>query len=117
MPASLCGRSTEDLAESRLACLAQATIVQVNEDTLMNTRVTKVNFRKSGMGIDEGTVVRWLKGVGDFVQKGEVLAEIETAKAIQEVESPIAGQLTQILVPAGETTAVNTTLAMIEGEQ
>jgi pyruvate/2-oxoglutarate dehydrogenase complex dihydrolipoamide acyltransferase (E2) component len=77
---------------------------------------TKVNFPKSGMGIDEGTVSRWLKNVGEKVQKDEFIVEIETAKALQEVLAPISGTLVQILVPEGETAVVNTTLAMIEEE-
>jgi len=76
---------------------------------------TKVNFPKSGMGIDEGTVVRWLKGPGDRVEEGEVLVELETAKAIQEVVAPVGGVLGQILVAEGETAKVNTALALIEG--
>lgn len=77
---------------------------------------TKVNFPKSGMGIEEGTAKRWLKSVGDRVQKGEVLVEIETAKAIQEVEAPVSGQLVGILLAEGETAQVNTPIAMIEEE-
>ena len=75
---------------------------------------TKVNFPKSGMGIDEGTVVRWLKAVGDTVQKGEVLVEIETAKALQEVTAPTSGRLDKIFVAVGVTAPVNTALALIE---
>jgi pyruvate/2-oxoglutarate dehydrogenase complex dihydrolipoamide acyltransferase (E2) component len=75
---------------------------------------TKVNFPKSGMGIEEGTIVRWLKAHGDRVRQGELVAEIETAKAIQEVEAPVGGILVQILVAEGETAVVNTTIAMIE---
>jgi pyruvate/2-oxoglutarate dehydrogenase complex dihydrolipoamide acyltransferase (E2) component len=75
---------------------------------------TKVNFPKSGMGISEGTIVRWLKTVGDRVSKGDILVEIETAKAIQEVAAPASGTLTAILVPEGETAAVNTALGTIE---
>ncbi len=74
----------------------------------------KVNFPKSGMGIDEGTVVQWLKSVGDRVQKDEVLVEIETAKAIQEVVAPVDGTLTEILVALGESVPVNSTLGVIE---
>jgi TPP-dependent pyruvate/acetoin dehydrogenase alpha subunit len=74
----------------------------------------RVNLPKSGMGIDEGTVVRWLKAVGAEVQKGEVLVEIETAKALQEVAAPASGRLAKILVAAGETAAVNSALAVIE---
>jgi len=75
---------------------------------------TKVNFPKSGMGIEEGTVVKWLKGCGETVERGEVIVEIETAKALQEVEAPARGTLVQILVPEGRSVAVNTALGLIE---
>lgn len=75
---------------------------------------TNVNLPKSGMGIEEGTVARWLKAVGDKVQKGELLVEIETAKAVQEVEAPINGTLVKILFAEGEVAAVNTPIAVIE---
>ena len=75
---------------------------------------TKINFVKPGMGIEDGTVARWLKAVGDPVKQGEVVAEIETAKAIQEVEAPVSGTLVQILVKEGETAVVNTDIAVIE---
>jgi len=74
----------------------------------------KVNLPKSGMGIEEGTVLRWLKTVGQRVEKGEPIVEIETAKATQEVESPASGTLTQILLAEGETAAVNTPIAIVE---
>jgi pyruvate/2-oxoglutarate dehydrogenase complex dihydrolipoamide acyltransferase (E2) component len=77
---------------------------------------TKVNFPKSGMGIEEGTAKRWLKSVGDRVKKGEVLVEIETAKAIQEVEAPVSGKLVSILLAEGDAAQVNTPIAMIEEE-
>ena len=75
---------------------------------------TKVNLPKAGMGIEEGTVVRWLKTEGDLVAQGEILVEIETAKAIQEVAAPVGGKLSQILVAEGVTTPVNTALAVID---
>jgi pyruvate/2-oxoglutarate dehydrogenase complex dihydrolipoamide acyltransferase (E2) component len=75
---------------------------------------TKVNFPKSGMGIDEGTVVRWLRQAGDKVDKGDVLVELETAKAVVEVEAPVSGTLATILVAEGDTAAVNAPLALIE---
>jgi pyruvate/2-oxoglutarate dehydrogenase complex dihydrolipoamide acyltransferase (E2) component len=77
---------------------------------------TKVNFPKAGMGIDEGTVVRWIKGVGDRVSKGDAIVEIETAKALQEVVAPTSGTITEIFLNEGETGAVNTTLALIAEE-
>jgi pyruvate/2-oxoglutarate dehydrogenase complex dihydrolipoamide acyltransferase (E2) component len=73
-----------------------------------------VNFPKSGMGIEEGTALRWLKAVGEKVRKGEVLVEIETAKALQEVEAPVSGTLVRILLAEGDTAAVNTPIAVIE---
>ena len=75
---------------------------------------TKVNLTKAGMGIEEGTVHRWLKSVGDSVQQGEVIVEIENAKALQDVPAPASGKLVQILVSEGQTAEVNTTLALIE---
>jgi pyruvate/2-oxoglutarate dehydrogenase complex dihydrolipoamide acyltransferase (E2) component len=76
--------------------------------------ITKVVLPKWGMGIDEGTVLRWLKAPGEPVTKGEPLVEIETAKATQEVESPASGILVRILLPAGQSAAVNTEIAVIE---
>jgi len=75
---------------------------------------TAINFPKSGMGIDEGTLLKWLKAVGETVQQGEVIVEMENAKAIQEVEAPASGKLNEILVHAGETVPVNTALGIIE---
>jgi pyruvate/2-oxoglutarate dehydrogenase complex dihydrolipoamide acyltransferase (E2) component len=76
-------------------------------------RRVKVNFPKSGMGIEEGTIARWVKAVGDKVKQGEVIVEIETAKALQEVEAPVSGTLIEILAGVGETPKVNSALAVI----
>lgn len=75
---------------------------------------TKVILPKSGMGIEEGTIIRWLKAVGERVEHGEPLAEIETAKATLEVEAPVSGTLVKILLPEGQTAAVNSEIAVIE---
>jgi pyruvate/2-oxoglutarate dehydrogenase complex dihydrolipoamide acyltransferase (E2) component len=75
---------------------------------------TPINFPKSGMGINEGVVLRWLKHVGEAVAQGEIVVEIETAKATQEVEAPAGGRLAAILVGEGQSAAVNTTLGIIE---
>jgi len=75
---------------------------------------TKVILPKWGMGIEEGTVLRWLKGEGEAVKQGEPIVEIETAKATQEVESPVSGTLTKILLAEGETAEVNAEIAVIE---
>jgi pyruvate/2-oxoglutarate dehydrogenase complex dihydrolipoamide acyltransferase (E2) component len=75
---------------------------------------TKVNFPKSGMGIAEGTITRWFKAVGEKVKKGEPLVEIETAKALQEVEAPVSGTLAEVLVAEGGTALVNSSIAEID---
>ena len=74
----------------------------------------KLHMPQWGMGITEGMILRWLKNTGDEVKKGEPLAEIETAKAVQELESPVNGILHSILVASGETVPVRTQLAIIE---
>jgi pyruvate/2-oxoglutarate dehydrogenase complex dihydrolipoamide acyltransferase (E2) component len=77
--------------------------------------ITKVVLSRSGMGIEEGTVARWLKAVGDPVSEGEIIVEIETAKATQEIEAPATGVLARILLQEGETAPVDTEIGEIEG--
>lgn len=74
----------------------------------------KIILPKSGMGIEEGTVARWLKQVGDRVRQGEAVVEVETAKALQEVHAPVGGRLVKISLAVGESAAVNTELGVIE---
>src|SRR5688500_3688739 len=66
-----------------------------------------------GESIAEGTLVRWLKKVGDTVDRDEPLFEISTDKVDAEIPSPAAGVLTAINVKEGELAAVNSTVAMI----
>lgn len=61
----------------------------------------------------EGTVATWLKKVGDKVQEGDILAEIETDKATMEFESFYAGELLYIGIKEGESAAVDSLLAII----
>lgn len=75
---------------------------------------TKIVLTKSGMGIEEGTLIRWLKRVGDSVTEGETVAEVETAKALQEIEAPASGKLTKIFLREGETASVNSEIGEIE---
>lgn len=69
---------------------------------------------QTGMGISEATIVRWLKNVGDRVEKDEALLEIETAKSTVEVEAPASGTLTQILAEVDEEIEVGVEIAVIE---
>ncbi|WP_113738120.1 dihydrolipoamide acetyltransferase family protein [Blattabacterium clevelandi] len=63
--------------------------------------------------MQEGTVIKWNKKVGDQVSEGDILAEIETDKAIQDFEIDVSGFLLFIGVKEGETTRVNNMLAII----
>ncbi len=64
--------------------------------------------------MEEGRIVTWFKKEGDTVERGEKLIDVETDKAIMEVESTATGVLKKIIVPEGETAAVNALLALIE---
>jgi pyruvate dehydrogenase E2 component (dihydrolipoamide acetyltransferase) len=68
--------------------------------------------------MEEGTVAKWLKKVGDKVEEGEILAEIETDKATMEFESFYNGTLLHIGIPEGDGAPVDSLLAIIgdEGE-
>jgi len=74
----------------------------------------KVLLPQWGMGMSEGTLVKWLKAVGDTVAEDEPLAEVEAEKTSETLESPGAGTITEILVQEGETVAVRTVVAIIE---
>ena len=67
-----------------------------------------------GETVTEGTITRWFKGVGDTIAVGEMLYEVSTDKVDSEVPSPMAGVITEIRVPEGETVDVGTVLATVE---
>lgn len=73
-----------------------------------------VRLVQFGMGMIEGTVVRWLKQVGDTVAEREPLVEIDAEKVTAEMESPLSGVLVEILVGPGETVPVRAVLGRIE---
>jgi 2-oxoglutarate dehydrogenase E2 component (dihydrolipoamide succinyltransferase) len=66
-----------------------------------------------GETVTEGTITRWMKAVGEAVERDEPLFEVSTDKVDSEVPSPAAGVLTEILVPEGETVEVGVRLAVI----
>ncbi len=68
---------------------------------------------KLGLTMTEGTVVKWLKGVGDPVRAGEAVAEVETEKITNEVTSPKDGRIAKILVPEGATVEVGVPIAIV----
>jgi pyruvate dehydrogenase E2 component (dihydrolipoamide acetyltransferase) len=63
--------------------------------------------------MEEGTILQWLKQVGDDVEVGDELVEIETDKANMAYESDVAGTLSEILVQEGETVAIGTPIARV----
>ena len=62
-------------------------------------------------------VVAWLKQVGDTVERGEALAQIQTDKTTLDLESRVAGTLTEILVELDQEVAVGTVIAAVETEE
>ena len=77
---------------------------------------TKLNMPQMGYDMQEGTLVRWLKSVGDEVSLGEAVAEIETDKAVVEFESTAEGVLLELLVEEGTTVAVGESIATVGAE-
>ncbi len=77
---------------------------------------TKVIMPQMGESIFEGTITKWLKKVGEKVNRDEPLFEISTDKVDSEIPAPAGGVLSQILVPEGQTVQINTVVAVIEAE-
>src|SRR5437868_3974201 len=76
----------------------------------------EVVMPQMGESITEGTVSKWLKTVGDRIEKDEPLLEISTDKVDAEVPSPAAGNLLAINVQEGETVEVGAVLALVGAE-
>jgi pyruvate dehydrogenase E2 component (dihydrolipoyllysine-residue acetyltransferase) len=74
---------------------------------------TNVVMPQMGESIAEGTIVRWIKKVGDTIDRDEPLFEISTDKVDAEIPAPGAGVLTEIKVKEGETVPVNSVVAVI----
>jgi 2-oxoglutarate dehydrogenase E2 component (dihydrolipoamide succinyltransferase) len=76
---------------------------------------TEVVMPQMGESIAEGTITKWLKQVGDRVERDEPLFEISTDKVDAEIPSPAAGTLTEIRFQEGDTVEINTTVAVLDG--
>src|SRR5882762_3283337 len=74
---------------------------------------TDVVMPQMGESIAEGTIVRWIKKIGDKVDRDEPLFEISTDKVDAEIPAPAAGVVTEIRHKEGETVPVNTVVAVI----
>ena len=74
---------------------------------------TRIRMPMLGLTMAEGTILRWLKKEGEHISKGEPLFEVETDKAIAEVEAPEEGFLIKILAEAEQTVAVGATVGVL----
>ncbi len=72
-----------------------------------------ISMPKLGFDMAEGLLVRWVKQVGETINKGDVLAEIETDKATVEVESSASGVVLQLIVDQGTMVPVNAAIAIV----
>ncbi|HET9479798.1 MAG TPA: 2-oxoglutarate dehydrogenase, E2 component, dihydrolipoamide succinyltransferase [Pyrinomonadaceae bacterium] len=77
---------------------------------------TEVVMPQMGESIAEGTITKWLKKVGERVERDEPLFEISTDKVDAEIPSPAAGTLTEVRFKEGDTVEVNTVVAVLDGD-
>jgi pyruvate/2-oxoglutarate dehydrogenase complex dihydrolipoamide acyltransferase (E2) component len=75
---------------------------------------TEVRMPSLGYGMESGKLASWLKQVGDAVERGEAIAEIETDKTTIEMESLAAGTLVEIVAEPGSDIAVGEVVAYLE---
>jgi 2-oxoglutarate dehydrogenase E2 component (dihydrolipoamide succinyltransferase) len=75
---------------------------------------TNVLMPQMGESINEGTLTKWHKKVGDKVQREEILFEISTDKVDTEIPSPVSGVLVQVLAAEGSVVAVNSVVAIVD---
>ena len=76
----------------------------------------ELKMPQMGYDMKEGTIVRWLVKTGSHVEKNEVVAEIETDKAVVEFQSYLEGFITQIYVQEGVTVRVGEVIASVGSE-
>ena len=110
------GRGEEEIAA--VSPDVKATEPNTPQSAIRNLQsdAAEVVMPQMGESITEGTVSKWLKAVGDKIEKDEPLLEISTDKVDAEVPSPVAGTLLVINVQEGETVEVGAVLALVGAE-
>jgi pyruvate/2-oxoglutarate dehydrogenase complex dihydrolipoamide acyltransferase (E2) component len=73
-----------------------------------------VEMPKLGMTMEVGTIVKWCKKEGDFINEGEPLLEVMTDKAVMDIESPATGFVYKLLAKEGEEIKVGKLIAVIK---
>ena len=81
-----------------------------------STQLVEVTMPQMGVSVAEGTIIEWHKRPGDWVESDETICEISTDKIDTEIPSPASGRLVRILVDAGKTVPVGTSLAELDVE-
>lgn len=76
----------------------------------------EVKIPKWGLTIEKMTILSWLVKVGDEVDKGDALCEVDTDKAQTDLESPAAGRVVELSVQEGDECTVGQTIAVLETE-
>ena len=71
---------------------------------------------KMGESITEGTIIKWLKQIGDVVEKDEIVLEISTDKVDSEIPTPVSGKIVEFLANENDTIEVGKVIAKIETE-
>lgn len=72
---------------------------------------------KIGLDMEEGVITEWKKQVGDRVEEGDVLCEIETDKAVTNVESAVSGVLAEIVAQEGDSVEITKTIAWVDADE
>ena len=81
------------------------------KDATAGTDKDFITMPHGDLTVSEGKVVQWLKQAGETFVAGEIVAELETDKALLEIEAPAAGRLSEILAPVGTTVSMGGALA------
>ena len=76
---------------------------------------TDIPVPDMGEGIEEVTIVEWLRQAGDSVTEGDPIVTVETDKASMEIEAPATGTLTELLVEPGDAPEVGDPIARMSG--
>ena len=114
-PAPTQAAPTTPQAAPAAAPAAQAAVSSAPAPQSPSGPRTEVTMPQMGESIFEGTLTRWMKKVGDHVNRDEPLFEISTDKVDAEIPAPAAGTLTEIRVQPGTTVQVNTVVGVIGG--